>query len=278
MNEESIANQYSPIDNDMVDSSDQFEMSTSLNEEAGEQRPDGGESKSESAGDEECPATATTDAGELKTEEPAQSKVSSRPPNEDKNEHKVDCLGLNDLQNDDISDDENFKDDELDFEEADNNSRNGCNEESLAKPAKQSRAEDGEVNSEEELEDGEVKEEDSDEELDNPLNDGGQHPAHSKSNLSMPSPANLNALCRFYSKGLCTWGNSCRFVHDKPMGMLRFFCRFLIVLFRSFIQSLIRHFFRSSFSLEQVCPPPTVRTRTAARCCSRVRSANQTRT
>ena len=217
MNEESIANQYSPIDNDPVDSSDNFEMSTSLNEEDGQQ-PERGRLELQATG-EECRAKGTEDPGELTTEEPAESKVAcSGQPNEDKNERKGDSFGLDDLQNDDISDDENFKDDELDFEEADNNSRSGCNEESLAKPVKQARAEDGEVNSEEELEDGEVKEEDSDEELDN-LNDSGHHPANSNSNSNKPTPANLNALCRFYSKGLCTWGNSCRFVHDKPMGM-----------------------------------------------------------
>lgn len=219
MNEESIANQYSPIENDMVDSNDNFEMSTSLNEE-GDQQPERSETE-EPATSEQCPTPDdAVHPDELKpTDEPAESDVSSRQANEDKNENKTanpgDCLGLSDLQNDDISDDENFKDDELDFEEVDNNSRSGCNEESLAKPVIKPRAEDGEVNSEEELEDGEVKEEDSDDELDQ-LNDSGHYAAHSNSNK--PSPANLNALCRFYSKGLCTWGNSCRFVHDKPMG------------------------------------------------------------
>lgn len=245
MNEESIANQYSPIDNDMVDSSDHFEMSTSLNEDA-EQRPERNKPEGLSTG-EECLAPDAKDQSELKSEEPAESEVSSRAPNaEDKNEHNVDGLGLNDLQNDDISDDENFKDDELDFEEADNNSRSGCNEESLAKPVKPSRGEDGEVNSEEELEDGEVKEEDSDDHL----NDSSHHAAHSNNNLNKPTPANLNALCRFYSKGLCTWGNSCRFVHDKPIGMPIFFLSWLLSNFSGLVcmLSLIRAHSHSSQS------------------------------
>lgn len=113
--------------------------------------------------------------------------------------------------NDDISDDENFKDEELDFEEVDN-SRGNLNEDKKKIKAAE---EDGEVNSEEELEDGEVKEEDSDEEL------GEQQDADS--NANKPTPANLNSLCRFYSKGLCTWGSNCRFIHQKPIGQYKIF-------------------------------------------------------
>lgn len=238
----------------MVDSNDQFELSTSLTEEPGDQRPQHGDAQ-QTATDEQPPASdAAHHPGEQPTEEPAPEPSSRQADDEDKNKTAmpVDHLGFSDLQNDDISEDENFKDDELDFEEVDNNSRG--NEESLPKPAAKKKAdEDGEVNSEEELEDGEVKEEDSDDELGR-LNDGG-HYAHGSS--SKQSPANLNALCRFYSKGLCTWGNSCRFVHDKPMGNCCSCFSHSLCSVCPCASSLSKPIFRF---LVQVRPPPTVRT------------------
>lgn len=115
------------------------------------------------------------------------------------------------LEGDVISEDENFKEDnddgeleegehkddeELDFEEG----------EQTNSPKQVKENEDGEVESEDELEEGEVKEDDEDD------------PSESSAAQSNANPS----VCRFYHKGLCTWGSSCRFVHnDPPNGMCR---------------------------------------------------------
>lgn len=221
MNEESVANQYSPIDpiDHQLDGSDNkqnFEMmNASLNEEqpaidlsktnlndVEDERIADNESRTAAAAVNE----ATNLSEEISHQGDDDDRSNRQTPSFDEHNTKLDVDKTN--LNDDIS-----EDDELDFEEGDN-SRGGLNDEQqqLQQQQRKRPAEDGEVNSEEELEDGEVKEEDSDEDNEDPFD------INDVNNPNLQSPANLNALCRFYSKGLCTWGSSCRFVHQKPIG------------------------------------------------------------
>lgn len=120
-------------------------------------------------------------------------------------------------------------DDELDFEEGDQEHQQQEDLDSnLATSNEQSNnvpdsGEDGEVpdsdeegqvktsspvkkakEDDEELEEGEVKDEDEDEE-----------PRMSEATNVIPEK------CKFFSKGICTWGDSCRFLHDLHEGSTR---------------------------------------------------------
>jgi hypothetical protein len=129
---------------------------------------------------------------------------------------------LGSLGGDVISEDENFKDnedgeleegehkddDELDFEEGEQTN-------SPKQSKKDEENEDGEVESEDELEEGEVKEDDDEDTAGNSATQGNINPS----------------VCRFYHKGLCTWGSSCRFIHnDPPNGNLKQFSFYIWIL------------------------------------------------
>lgn len=102
-------------------------------------------------------------------------------------------------------------DDELDFEDdvEDGEAHSDDDEDDDASPKKAKAAagdgkkeddEEGEVNSEDDLEEGEVKEDDDEADANAP--EAGTEQKNQKS------------ICRFFGAGKCTWGDSCRFIHQ----------------------------------------------------------------
>ena len=81
--------------------------------------------------------------------------------------------------------------------------QNGSNEHALATndQSKGAMSGDGETALDEELEEGEVSDEDEE----------------ARKERLKPQP-----ICRFYSKGACTWGSSCRFIHPGVMDTGRY--------------------------------------------------------
>ncbi|RWS25545.1 hypothetical protein B4U80_05925 [Leptotrombidium deliense] len=77
--------------------------------------------------------------------------------------------------------------------------------------------EDGEVNSDDDLEEGEVKEDSDGEERDGNANT--KNTSQGQQQRQNRGQGNQKNICKFFHKGQCTWGPSCRFVHQAPSGM-----------------------------------------------------------